>query len=128
MYLLDQLAEQKIAQHLEQQNPSDNRFCGQALDFSQDAHVPAEVRALYRVLKHNGFVPAEVAIHKEIQNFTQLLNQAVSEEERGLAAKRLQLLNAQLEMRGRSLSVRPMAEYQQQLVRQMDANREQGAL
>lgn len=120
MYLLDQLAEQNITRHLEQDDPSQNTFCGQVLDLTVDAHVPTEVRALYRVLKQSGFVPAEVALHNEMKSLNQLLSCVTCEQERGRAARRLQALELQLELKGRGITTRPVGEYQQQLIQRLD--------
>jgi|GEM_PF-2147038 len=119
MLLLDKLAERQIEQHLENTDCGLNPYVGEALDLSVDAHVPAQVRALYRVLKHSGYVPAEVALHNEIQSLTQLLTLVTCEQERGRAARRLQMLNTQLEMRGRAMATKPIAEYQSQLLDQL---------
>lgn len=120
MFLLDKLAERQIEQHLESTDSSSNTYVGQALDLSVDAHVPPQVRALYRVLKQSGFVPAEVALHNEIKSLNQLLNCVTCEQERGAAARRLQVLNMQLELKGKAISPKPIAEYQQQLVQRLD--------
>lgn len=123
MLLLDKLAEQQIERHLEQTDCSENSYLGQALDLSVDAHVPAQVRALYRVLKHNGYVPAEIALRDEIQSLTQLLScVTTNDQQRGQAAKRLQLLQLQLESNGQSRSRKSLlesAEYQSQLLEKL---------
>ncbi|MGB0866103.1 MAG: DnaJ family domain-containing protein [Granulosicoccaceae bacterium] len=120
MLLLDQLAEQKIKDHLARVEPGESALCGQALDLTVDAHVPSEVRALFRVLKHSGFVPPEVALRNEVNSLNQLLSCVTCEQERGRVARRLQVLHLQLESQGRSLASKPLAEYQEQLANRLD--------
>ena len=45
MYLMDQLAEQQIVNHLAREDPSQNTFCGQALDLN-DYDAAGIVRGL----------------------------------------------------------------------------------
>ena len=127
MLLLDKLAERKIEEHIASNDCSQNSFVGEALDLSIDAHVPAQVRALYRVLKHNGYVPAEVELRNEIRNLNQLMSSITCEHERGRAARRLQLLSTQLETHGRSIYPRAVADYQQRLLEHMSESRQGSA-
>lgn len=120
MLLLDKLAERQIEQHIETTDCGANTHAGQALDLTVDMHVPSQVRALYRVLKQSGFVPAEVAMHNEIRSLNQLLSCVTCEQERGRAVRRLQVLELQLELKGRGVTTRPLGEYQQQLIQRMD--------
>ena len=120
MLLLDKLAERQIEQHIENTDCTANALVGQALDLTVDMHVPSQVRALYRILKQSGFVPAEVALHNEIKSLNQLLSCVTCGQERGRAARRLQALELQLELRGRGITPRPVGEYQQQLLQRMD--------
>lgn len=126
MLLLDKLAEHQIERHIEATDCGANTHAGQALDLTVDAHVPPQVRALYRVLKQSGFVPAEVALHNEIKSLNQLLSCVTCEQEQGRAARRLQALELQLELKGRGMTVRPTDEYQQRLVQRMDAHSGRG--
>ncbi len=119
LLLLDKLAERKIEEHIASCDCAQNSFAGEALDLNIDALVPVQVRALYRVLKHNGYLPAEVVLRNEINSLNQLMHSITCVQERGYAAKRLQLLNTQLESQGRALSPKPIADYQQQLLERM---------
>lgn len=120
MLLLDKLAERQIEQHIETADCGANTYARQALDLTVDMHVPSQVRALYRVLKQSGFVPEEVALHNQIKSLNQLLSCVTCEQERGRAARRLQALELQLELKGRGISARPVGEYQQQLMQRME--------
>ncbi len=123
MLLLEQLAERQIEKHIATEDGATNGYRGQAIDLSVDAHVPTQLRALYRVMKHNGFVPAELSLQQEIQHLSQLMRGLSDEDERGRAARRLQLLETQLEMQGRAITPRPAGEYQQQLLHHMGESR-----
>lgn len=127
MLLLDQLAEQKIQDHLSRVDPRQSELCGQALDLDVDAHVPSELRALYRVLKHSGFVPPEVALRDEINSLTRLLGCVADEGERGRVARRLQVLQLQLESRGaKGQGSGLLAEYRDQLTQRLARSDEEG--
>lgn len=73
MWLLDQWAERHI-RDAQQQGEFDNLpGIGEPLRLDDDAHVPSELRAGYRLLKNAGCLPPELAQRKEAIALADLL-------------------------------------------------------
>lgn len=96
MYLLDQIAEGRIEEAMEQGALDNLPGAGRPLVLDDDSMVPGHLRAAYRILKNAGFLPQEITIHSEIRNVESLIGRLRDGEQRGLAAKRLSLLRARL--------------------------------
>ncbi len=92
MSLLDALAEQKIRDAQERGEFEDLPGAGAPLMFEDDALVPEELRAAYRLLKNAGFVPPELEHCREIRNIESLLQHAQTGEMRGSLLARLNWL------------------------------------
>jgi len=77
---------------------------GKPLPLDDDALVPAELRAAYRLLKNSGYVPPEL---EQVSEVNQLLAAATRGEvdADGPRARRLRALLVQLELAGRSATV-----------------------
>lgn len=73
---------------------------GKPLALDDDAHVPAELRTAYRLLKNSGYLPPEL---EQIREVNQLLAAATRGEvdAEGPHARRLRALLLQLELAGR---------------------------
>ena len=102
MWLLDQWAERHI-RDAQQQGELDNLpGSGEPLRLDDDAHVPPELRAAYRLLKNAGCLPPELAQRKEAMALADLLktvqrdNPDYHELRRRLALLELQLRQAGL--------------------------------
>jgi len=100
--LLDTLAERRIAEAAARGEFEDLPGRGEPLDLGDDALVPEELRAAYRMLKNAGCLPPEVEAHGAIRDIEALLRAASSDDERGRLLARLQflLLRAPLGRRG----------------------------
>lgn len=92
MWLLDQLAEERIAQARDRGELDDLPGQGRPLAMDDDALVPAELRPAYRLLKNAGFLPEDARLRGEIADAEGLLRTARCEEERAEAGARLRLL------------------------------------
>ena len=78
---------------------------GRPLDLDDDALVPPEVRAAYRVLKHAGYVPPEILQRAEIADLEALLPKLPEGVERTRVLGKLALLRTALgQERSRNLS------------------------
>ncbi|MGL4577176.1 MAG: DnaJ family domain-containing protein [Burkholderiaceae bacterium] len=88
---------------------------GKPLDLGEDAHLPAELRMAYRVLKNAGYLPEEL---QQIKDITQLEAQVYGELDTDAKDRRaaLKLRLLQESMRGDSLSLQ---QYRQQLLAQL---------
>lgn len=74
MWLLDLWAERHILDAQRQGEFDNLPGSGQPLMLDDDSHVPAELRAGYRMLKNAGFLPPELEQRKEAVELAQLLN------------------------------------------------------
>ena len=81
MSLLDQLADAHIQSAIDAGEMEDLPGQGQPLPPDDARHVPAELRAGYRLLKNAGFVPPEIATHRELREVEDLLDRAVPKSE-----------------------------------------------
>lgn len=96
MWLLDRLAEERIEQAIARGELDDLPGRGRPLQLDDDAMVPPELRAGYRVLKNAGFLPEEAALRRRIDDAEELLRLARTQEERATAGARLRLLLSRL--------------------------------
>lgn len=96
MFLLDQIAEKRIEEYIEDGGLEDLPGAGAPLALDDDSMVPEELRAAYRMLKTSGFLPAEVTVHSEIKDVEALIGRMDPGTDRAAAAKRLSLLRARL--------------------------------
>ncbi|MFM2400001.1 MAG: hypothetical protein RL341_2158 [Pseudomonadota bacterium] len=115
----DDLIEEHIRQATARGDFDNLPGAGKPLDLGEDAHLPAELRMAYRVLKNAGYLPEEL---QQIQDITQLEAQVYgeldAESKDRRAALKLRLL--QESMRGDSLSLQ---QYRQQLLAQLAGER-----
>ncbi|MDY0924711.1 DUF1992 domain-containing protein [Leclercia sp. CFBP8987] len=74
MWLLDLWAERHILDAQRQGEFDNLPGSGQPLMLDDDSHVPAELRAGYRMLKNAGCLPPELEQRKEAVELAQLLN------------------------------------------------------
>ncbi|MFP4130648.1 MAG: DnaJ family domain-containing protein [Thiohalospira sp.] len=82
MSLLDELAEQRIREAAERGDFEDLPGRGEPLALEDDALVPEELRAGYRLLKNAGFVPPELESMRELREVETLIRHAEAEADR----------------------------------------------
>jgi hypothetical protein len=114
----DDLIEEHIRQATKRGDFDNLPGAGKPLDLGEDAHLPAELRMAYRVLKNAGYLPEEL---QQIQDIAQLETQVYGELDDGAdrrAALKLRLL--QERMRGDSLA---LAQYRAQLIAQLESKK-----
>lgn len=92
MSLLDALAEQQIRDAQARGEFEDLPGSGAPLAFEDDALIPEELRAAYRLLKNAGYLPPELEYCRELRDIETLLQQAQSEEMRSSLLARLNWL------------------------------------
>ncbi|AOV17257.1 hypothetical protein BJI67_09435 [Acidihalobacter aeolianus] len=93
---VDAIAERRIREALERGELDDLPGAGRPLELDDDAHVPSELRAAYRLLKNAGFLPPEVELRREIGEAQALIDVSTEPEERNRAQRRLELLRQRL--------------------------------
>ncbi len=92
MGLLDELVERRIREATARGEFDDLPGRGRPLRLDDDALVPEELRAGYRLLKNAGYLPPALQPHGELRQVEQLLARAVDVEQRaGLEADRRRL-------------------------------------
>lgn len=103
-YGIDALVEQHIRKAIARGEFDHLPGAGKPLPLDDDAMVPAELRAAYRLLKNSGYVPPEL---EQVQEVNQLLAAATRGEIAADSprARRLRALLVQLELAGRSATV-----------------------
>ncbi len=103
MLLLDRLVEQRIEAAIAAGELDNLPGAGKPLALDDDMLVPEELRVAYRILKNAGFIPPELATRGEIASLEELIRHATDDASRKRAVARLALLEAKLEIEGRSL-------------------------
>jgi hypothetical protein len=76
----DDLIEEHIRQATKRGDFDNLPGAGKPLDLGEDAHLPAELRMAYRVLKNAGYLPEEL---QQIQDIAQLETQVYGELDDG---------------------------------------------
>lgn len=121
MFLLDQLAEARILNALENGEFSNLPGEGKPLRLDDDSAVPEELRAAYRILKNAGFLPPELQARKELREAEQLLLRMPESIERIRAKAKLDLLRLRVsEYRGRSVNLMIEDQYYHSLIDHME--------
>ena len=67
MTLLDQIAERHIQQAEQRGEFDDLPGAGKPLVLDDDALIPEELRAGYRLLKNSGYLPPDLQLNQEIK-------------------------------------------------------------
>jgi len=116
MQFLDRLVEQRIEAAVAAGEFDDLPGAGRPLQLDDDRLVPEEIRIAYRMLKNAGFVPPELETRTQIASVQALLKHATDDTERTRAVSRLALLEAKLELEGRTL---PRGAYRDRIIDQI---------
>ncbi|MFV8833973.1 DnaJ family domain-containing protein [Aquisalimonas sp.] len=124
MHLLDQLAEQRIAEARERGELSNLAGEGARQVLDDDSLVPEHLRAAYRVLRNAGYLPPEVQTLRDIERVEDLLAQLPLDDapERDRAQRRLQLLRMKLQEGRRGGALWTETAYHQRLLARLDDN------
>lgn len=102
----DALVEKHIAEAQAQGVFDDLPGAGAPLNLDDDALVPEELRAAYRVLKNSGYVPPEVEALRDLREIEHMLERSRDDSERStLIGKFNVLLQRAGAMRGRHFAV-----------------------
>lgn len=103
MWLLDQWAERHIIDAQRKGEFEDLRGAGEPLVLDDDSHVPAELRAGYRLLKNAGCLPPELEQRKEAIQLLDLLKGLRQDDPQYQeVSRRLSLLELKLRQAGLS--------------------------
>lgn len=99
------IAERKIEEFFRKDGGPDlSHWRGKPLPVEDLSNVPQDLRMAYKVLKNAGYIPEEVALHREIVRTEDLLAHCRDEQVKLRQLKKLSLLKCKLEARlGRPL-------------------------
>lgn len=101
MWLIEQLVEARISDAQARGEFDNLPDAGKALQLANDALVPEELRAAYRLLKNAGYLPPPVQMRREIADIEQLLQLADDATERQSLNRRWRYLMLKLGESGR---------------------------
>lgn len=96
MSVVDDIAERRILEAMEQGAFRKLPGRGQPLRLDDDSGIACELRAGYRLLRNAGYLPPELELHAEIHSAEDLLRHATTSEEHARASRRLQYLRIEL--------------------------------
>jgi hypothetical protein len=105
MWLIDQLVEARISDAQVRGELDNLPGEGEPLELQDEALVPEELRAGYRLLKNAGYLPPAVQMRREIAEVEQLLQLAEDTTERQSLNRRLRYLLLKLGESARSSSI-----------------------
>ena len=95
--LFFKIAEQKIQEAIEQGELDNLPGKGKPLIFD-DAHIPQELRASYKILKNNGVLPVEMELKREIASLESLLQACLGNDQKKILRKQLSNKQVQLDI------------------------------
>lgn len=112
------IAERRIEEFFQKDGGPDlSHWQGRPLPEEDLGHVPPDLRMAYRVLKNSGYVPEEVALHREIVRTEDLLARCRDEQVKLRQLRKLSLLKCRLEARlGRPLRLDADSSYFERVV------------
>lgn len=101
MFLIDELAEQRIQQAVDNGELDNLAGHGRPLDLDDDSLVPEELRMAHRILKNAGYAPPAVIDRKSIEALSAELERTEDDTERRRIVGRMNCLQARLEATSR---------------------------
>ena len=117
MLFIEQIAEQQIIAARDSGEFENLPGAGKPLALDDDAGVPPELRAGYRVMKNSGFVPPEIEQLKQVRDVEALLPQVASDKEKKRLLLKLSLLRSKLP--SLQLTTASASHYQDKILRRL---------
>jgi hypothetical protein len=123
--IIQTIAERKIQQAMAEGTLADlSHWKNKPLPPDDMANVPADLRMGYRLLKNAGYLPEELALHKEITRLEQLLETCTDEKEKVRQLKKIGCLKTKLESRmGRPMDLGEDGPYYNRVVDRLSTPR-----
>jgi len=123
--IIQTIAERKIQQAMAEGTLADlSHWKNKPLPPDDMANVPADLRMGYRLLKNAGYLPEELALHKEITRLEQLLETCADEKEKVRQLKKIGCLRTKLECRmGRPMELGEDGPYYNRVVDRLSTPR-----
>lgn len=126
MLSLDILAEQRIRQAQDNGEFDNLPGAGTPLALDDDALVPEELRAAYRLLRNSGFVPPELEPHCEIRSLEQMLQAVQDDGRRSALLSRIQFLMSRRAAGGHRRDLRVESAYFEKIACALAQSRQPG--
>lgn len=124
MLTLDAIAERRIREAQERGEFDHLPGAGAPLDLDDDALVPEELRAAYRILKNAGFLPPELQVHGEVREIEQLLRKVEDDTERARLLSRINFLLVRSGTGTRRGNLRVEQEYLEKVTERLERSRQ----
>ena len=117
MDFIDQIAEIKIKEALEQGQLDDLPGQGKPVNLEDDRTVPEEFRMAYRILKNSGFVPPEIQLRGEINALEATLSSIEDAASKNKVLKKVHCLYTRLDnMQDRQMNLALREEYYRKVI------------
>ena len=123
MNAFDSLAEQRIREAQEKGEFDGLPGAGAPLKLEDDALVPEDLRAAYRLLRNAGFVPPELEAHCEIRRLEQLLQTVEDDGKRSSLLSRINFLLERGAPGGRRRDLRVEESYYEKIAEHLERRR-----
>jgi hypothetical protein len=92
MNILHQIAEQRIAEAMQERDLNSPKWQNRPLPLNDDAFVPDHLKMAYKILKNSGYLPPEIEDRKEVQRLEELIAATEDAHERLRQMNKLNLL------------------------------------
>jgi hypothetical protein len=111
------IAEQKIAQALQERDLNSPKWKNKPLPLDDDRFVPDDLKMAYKILKNSGYLPPEIEERKEVKRLEDLIACTEDEHERLKQMKKLNVLLMKIdEHRSSPVNIADRQDYYQKIV------------
>ncbi|MGW8195841.1 MAG: DnaJ family domain-containing protein [Desulforhopalus sp.] len=93
------IAEQKIAQAMQERDLNSPKWKNKPLPLEDDRFVPDDLKMAYKILKNSGYLPPEIEDRKEVKRIEELIAATEDEHERLKQMKKLNVLLMKIDAR-----------------------------
>lgn len=111
------IAEQKIAQAMQERDLNSPKWKNKPLPLEDDRFVPDDLKMAYKILKNSGYLPPEIEDRKEVKKLEDLIACTEDEHERLKQMKKLNVLLMKIDaQRSSPVNIAGQNEYYQKVV------------
>ena len=111
------IAEQKIAQAMQEKDLNSPKWKNKPLPLEDDRFVPDDLKMAYKILKNSGYLPPEIEDRKEVKRIEDLIAATEDEHERLKQMKKLNVLMMKIDAkRSFSSSISEQQDYYRKVV------------
>ncbi len=114
---LSYIAEQKIAQAMQERDFNSPKWKNKPLPLDDDRFVPDDLKMAYKILKNSGYLPPEIEDRKEVKKLEDLIACTEDEHERLKQMKKLNVLLMKIDaQRSSPVNIAGQNDYYQKVV------------